>query len=288
MKDVLTRVTELGHGILHSGESGHIELWDRLGPPHRPTDEEIGIYKDFLMSAGVLPARLVIFGATPELRDLAAGLGIRAGVFDIEPRFFTGFLRFCRVARAEHETWIKGDWLTDILPRGRYEAILGDLILRNVDVSEQERLLDNIAEACAAHGRLITRVHYINSENIRRSWEEIFDDAAGSSYAGKKYEVMGSLLSRLFDKSTTRSRISPPDIRQAIGLYLKTKSQSLEYRLFLSEFLRKRVRGAKLLASQTRSEIEDLLQKHFIIEGARAANSYPESEFYPIYCLRRR
>lgn len=286
--NTLAHIAALGHRILYPEEYKFIGLWGNLTFPHRPTESEVGVYRGFVDRGTRSRPQLIIFGATPELRDLAAELGADTTLFDIEPGIFAGMLRFCRRARPEREVWIKGDWLNTSLPERHYDVILGDLILRNVDVAEQEWLLESIRKACAPGGKFITRVHCINPENRKRNWEEIFDEMRHFPYEQKKYEAMSTLLSRLFDKSTKEGRVSPADIAHAAYGYLKTREPSFEYRMFLLEFLEKRIRNMKRLASQTREDIENLLQKYFVIEDSKAAGGYPEAEFYPIYCLRPR
>lgn len=287
MKNAIARIAAYGHRFLYSGEYDFFQTWGKLSVPHRPTKKEIEVYRKFI-GPGVAPgSRFLIFGATPELRDLAAELGVRPVLIDISWGMFTGMLRYTKAARPKDEVWIKSDWRTAALPDNFFDVVLGDIFLRQVKPEEQIILVNKIAKCLRPGGKFVARRHVINPAYLHRPYEEILDEMGNFPYDDKKYEAMGILQYRLFDAGTKNQLVDHKDVVSGVKRYLASGRSSLSYQLFLHEFLEKRLLlFKKQLASQTKDGAERIFTTSFSIADIWRHDGYPEAQFNPIYLLR--
>ncbi len=284
----LSRVIAAGHRALRPDEYSFWHLWRNLSFPHRPTRREIDIYRDFIGEGVREEANVLILGATPELRDCAAELGMQPILVDRSYDMLYGMLRFTKKAVPANETWLKADWLTVPLPEQSFDVVLGDLSLRQLAPEWQGGLLLRIVQLLRPGGKLILRHHNIDPLYRGMSYEEIFKEMLDFPYERKKYDAISVLLSRLLDRSTQRSQTCTEEIVAATNGYLRNGHPPFAYRLFLLEFLAKRAQGLIPLASRTREENEALFAERFSVVSAKSDGSYPESEFYPVYLLEPR
>lgn len=263
--------------------------WINFSTPHRPTPKEVSIYRHFIDTNVSRGSKFLIFGATPELRDLAVEIGAQTFLIDISWPMFRGMLLYTKVADAARETWIKSDWEDAPLQDSFFDVVVGDLSLRHVAPPKQERILAKISRLLCPNGLLISRVHTVNPKYFKIDYKEIFDEMVHFPYREKKYEAMGLLLSRLLDRSTKTQMISRKDIIDGVEEYIWNTRAPIRYRLFLYEFLVKRVYNhVEVLTSQTKEELEGLFRRFFTILDFQHDGTYPESEFYPIYLLRKK
>lgn len=288
MSKKITQLISYIRCFINPNEYSFMGVWENISFPNRPTEKEIEIYRTFAAGASGEIPRILILGATPELRDLAAGIKMQAFVCDASPLMPYGMAKFLRFAKTKDEIWIKANWLDVPFEDNFFDIIAGDLSLRHVDPQTQERFLNKIYRILKPGGRLIIRTHIINPAYQERSYRDILDEAMTLPYAKKKYEAMGVLLSRLFDSSTKDKKVNLEEIRSEVRNYISIYNPPFSYRLFLYEFITKRLNHYYLNpASQSREEAEELLNKFFRILGVEHDGTYPESEFYPIYNLEK-
>ncbi len=293
MTNSIIDILALGQRFLYQREY-RASLWEKWGNftiPQRPNSREIAIYKNFV---GAAPphSQVAVYGATSEFRDMLSELKIQPILIDISLPMLVEMLRYTNSAKEKNEIWIKGDWFTAPLPDNFFDIAIGDLFLRHVDPEKQEELLAKISKSLKADGKLIVRTHAINPSYRHRPYREILEEMRSFPYQEKKYEAMGILLSRLFDASTKNCRTDHDAIIAGIKMYLRGKEVSISYGLFLHEFLAKRLAlyayARKALVSETQPELEELLKKYFSITAVRSDDSYPESQFFPIYLLEKK
>lgn len=274
--------------LIKTNEYSFIGAWGNISFPNRPTEKELEIYRAFMAGIPGEISKILILGATPELRDLAAKMKMQTFVCDFSPLMPYGMMKFLRFAKTQEEIWIKANWLDMPFADNFFDIIVGDLSLRHINPETQERFLNKISHILKPEGRLVMRTHVINPTYQKRSYRDILDETMALFYTKKKYEVMGVLLSRLFDSSTKDKKINLEEIRFAVKKYISIYKMPFSYRLFLHEFIEKRIKHYYLNpTSQSKEEVEELLNKFFRILGREHDDTYPESEFYPIYKLEK-
>lgn len=261
--------------------------WASFSVPHRPTPEEVELYRSFIGGKAAPDAKVIVFGATPELRDLLAEEGMKPLLVDISEEMLRGMLSYARSARASDETWLKSDWLAAALPQDHFDLVIGDLFLRHVPPDRQRGLLAKIASLCAPGAKVVMRVHARNPAYANRAWSEILDEGAETAFRERKDDAMGILHSRLLDRSAADGRASRERIVAAVRGYLATARPPLFYRMFLHEFLDRRALRVSDLAVPERRELEGLLGERFSIVAEAHDGTYPESAWYPVLLLKR-
>lgn len=120
--------------------------WPDIGPPWRPSPGDMAIYRRF--AGERLSGRVLILGATPELRDLAsayAGTAARPVVFDMSRTMLEAMSSLTRQPRKHVEEWVIGDWCTASLPLDAFDVIFADMVWWTFSVAVQAVLRDRIA-----------------------------------------------------------------------------------------------------------------------------------------------
>lgn len=134
--------------------------WAKVAPPFRPSSEDLATYRTHL--AGARPSSLLILGATPELRDLAASLGIaRVTLVDRDRVVLAAMSRLVVATDLRHETRVVADWSTMELPPRSFGAIVGDLVWHWLRPSDQPVVADRIRRLLAPGGLFISRFRLI-------------------------------------------------------------------------------------------------------------------------------
>ncbi len=131
-----------------------------------PDTSELAVYRAALTRAlqgETQDKSVLILGMTPELRQLAAGLGCATVCVDIHPRSIALYRDWLAPEQRCRETVIQGDWLQ--LPRflsQPFDAILGDGLFGNLLTLEaHRRLLDNMRQCLSPGGAVIQRNIFI-------------------------------------------------------------------------------------------------------------------------------
>src|SRR3989344_6453580 len=124
-----------------------------------PSPAELDFYTKYLkqIKEKIDAPRLLVLGATPELRDLGLNLGFAVTAVDINPEMIKLADKSLTVKNRKKEEGILGDWLEVSLPNGSFDAVLGDVALNNVTAESLPRLLEKMAGWLKAGGLVLVR-----------------------------------------------------------------------------------------------------------------------------------
>lgn len=171
--------------------------WAKLGHGNHPSPHDLAIYKKYMDQAiaNVAEPRVVVFGATPELRDmLARERGIAVTVLDLNLEMIRAMTELMTEA-PDRETWIEGNWLEARLPSNTYQVVFGDQIRGNVPFARQEDLYRTIHRILAPGGAHVTRdTSHLPETRIHDPEELIAKFAAVPSTKETLTEFMNTLL----------------------------------------------------------------------------------------------
>lgn len=136
------------------------------------------IYERLLKQAikGKKSFRALVFGATPETRDLVLKYGGELTTIDISLEMILKCNALMSRAGNEKEIIVKGDWLNNPLPNNYYDIILGDGVSNNVALVDQDNFFREIRRLLKKNGFLILRDVILDSERPRRRVGEINQD----------------------------------------------------------------------------------------------------------------
>lgn len=269
--------------------------WHKYSSPFIISFEDI---KNYLLIIKRLKnkEKILLLGSSPEIREILSKLDLYTAVADFSLEMISGMMRFGHIDKTK-ERWIETDWLKldKFFENNYFDIILGDLFLRNIDFSLQAKYLKKISGLLKKDGYLITRIHFVNEEIIKLSLKKIIKSIF-KEYKYKRVEkrlIEDLIASRLFDKNTDSKNkiVDKKKFADAVKDYKKnTKSQ--KEKLILNNILEKWTPPGnfpqRTWTQRTAKEIDKLLLNYFIIRDIKISSDYQDSEFYPIYVLKRK
>lgn len=198
-------------------------------PPFIPSRNEQNFYKKYLQKifdSKVLPKRVLILGATTELRDMAIDIGLESTAVDISEEMMEKFSSLMRNQNSQRDKRIIKDWLEMDFPKSSFGAVMGDASFNNLATKKDN---ENLASICgkvlAKGGYLIMRqVFYVKDyegytdskkviEDYRAGkieWEDFFMELRINSFKNQVYsqnsfqydaEKVFKLIDGLYEKN---------------------------------------------------------------------------------------
>lgn len=119
------------------------EIWRKLRPPERPSKEETAIYEKHLQEILRIKKKIkaVIFGATPEIRDLLAKHKVSdVTLVDINPNMVRAMKELLVISQGREKVVINS-WLKTGLDSHKYDVIFCDHGIHHIDFSKWTALL---------------------------------------------------------------------------------------------------------------------------------------------------
>jgi len=154
--------------------------WKKLTHPSRPCQKNIRDYTRFLKEAikGKKEARALVFGATPEIRDMLAQFPqIEVTVVDINIEMILAMTELMKHKdKANEEAWLRSDWLRDPLKNNYYDVAFGDYIFENLPHKKQPLLFKRAHDLLKKNGYFITRFYADYPESKTRDFEGLVLD----------------------------------------------------------------------------------------------------------------
>src|ERR1700674_32881 len=146
------------------------ETWHDAGPPASPSAEDLKIYSCLLGRSikNVESPKIMILGSTPRLRASVGRLDVPVTCVDMSKRMFAK-TRSLVSPRNSRERLVCQDWLHLHLPRSKFSAIVGDMILDNVPYERWLVLKERLIAHLRNGGVVITRVAPSDSSLLGRS-----------------------------------------------------------------------------------------------------------------------
>ena len=134
-----------------------IKNWKIYASPGKPSPDDISIVRKWLKK--IKAKRVLLLGATPQLRDLLVELKCEAYTMDMQMDMLLGMQNYMK-RKNPNEVIIKSDWLTSPLKDNYFDAILGDLILENIPYNQQPKLFSEIKRLLKKGAPWITKIFY--------------------------------------------------------------------------------------------------------------------------------
>ncbi len=133
--------------------------WRQVQSPVRPSLDELKIYDQFLHNAvrNLKALKILVLGATPELRDLAAKYTKEVTVVDANLEMILAMTALMK-SKNNREIWAQANWLTMPLSHNYYDVILGDAVVSNVTWRDAHLFWKHLAEVLKPNGKFITRI----------------------------------------------------------------------------------------------------------------------------------
>ncbi len=136
------------------------EGWAKLGIGNHPSPHDVAAYEQFILRAteGVSDPSLLLLGATPSLRDMAARHpNFSLTVLDIHPEMIEG-MTACMTEKPVRETLVAGDWIETSFPPHIFDAVMGDQVTCNVAYEKWDRFYAHVRDILKPTGAYISRI----------------------------------------------------------------------------------------------------------------------------------
>ena len=262
-------------------------IWHEIVSPVRPSGGDVSIYRDFLKKAPS-KKRVLILGATPELRDLIAGEeGGDIYVADASHAMLSAMSEHTNRADTARERWVTDNWTELQFPEKFFDVIMGDVILHQMPPDRERDFLEFIRSLLNTEGVFVSRFFFLDEAFSKGDFSAIADHVLATALSEQKKLNLLKVYASWFGfnvETRTIDRVRSSEVLQKV----------LEERVQHFPSL-----NAKEVSKVTRSTFRNwsppsedallhTLSGLFIIEGRAHADDYPYSKYFPVVCLRPR
>jgi len=197
--------------------------WEKhYTPPGRPSKQAISLYRQFAKKSFIglkHQPRVLVLGATPEIRDILAGLKVEVSIIDLNMEMILAMTEVTK-KKNPNEIIVKGDWTKMPFASNYYDLVMGDIVLSNVPRSLQTPFLKEVKRVLGPRGYFISKM-----EVVPNDWQFESFDTVLNKYA--KIPVVKNTAMELFAHLHTniyqpKNRlIDTNDIKKGLKKYFK-------------------------------------------------------------------
>ena len=255
------------------------QVWDKILPPARPFPSELKIFEKYIKKfAKNKDAKILILGATPELRDLVLKHKLTPICADIHKKNFIALKKLMKYKGKE--IFIHSDWLK-LKGKEIYDLIIGDTAFTMLPWKKWEDCLKRLKQIVKKDGMIIHRSDVRFSEDEKRTPLEIFQLYRKSK---KKSPIFSSIIIPLYITFRNREKEycdSSKLIQKVEELAKKSLISEKECR-GITDFLV--AKGLKVIIPR-KKEFEKMARKYFRIVKIERGES-PLSKYLPMHILK--
>lgn len=256
-----------------------------------PNEDELAVYERFLKKAvkGIDNPRVLVLGATTELRDMAIELGCECLAVDLSPRLITLFHDHMKHKDSDKNHYMKYDWfkMMDLLLPESFDVVLADCSLNNVPAEDNELLLKITSDFLKEGGYSIQRNFMFNPDKKKRELKDFITEynEGRNTPVGLYLEMVfySSLYEKSFDKKKKELfwEKFADEIISCVENDLPEKEMA---------YIKNIAKHAKVHSSIvfTLKEFEDMLKRHFDILDTVKLEKYVYTHGMPIYLLKKK
>ncbi len=255
--------------------------WEKWkGTTVRPLQEHEAIYaKHFQKIARSKNQRLLILGATPELRTLGHKYKCKITCADCNLKMYLAMGLLVR-GKIDEEIFLKSDWRDLPLPNNNYHLAAGDDVLNMLPWSEWDLMLQKISFLLKPRGYFSTHLivkhrdlwHHEKLENVFQKFaqgeisnaQDFLVQAAVTMWNPKTYEFSWQKFVKKIKQLREQKKI-----KSDFGIYKTYKS------------------FASVSVLPPQEKFEKLAQKYFKIIACEYAREFEYCESEPMYLLQK-
>lgn len=267
--------------------SGYAQGWGDRWSPWRPSQRDIDIYQT--LAGSKLSGRVLLLGATPELRDLIARSGGKITLIDICPEMINAASKFLRYSNPENENWIIADWCEMPFPSDYFDLVTGDFLWWLLSVPRQLILRNQIARILKPEGIFVSRIHFCDRVRASQNIENIIKDGLPrlNRDNSNRSQLREMIISKIVD-ATADFRTKRLNIKTAIPVFEKIIAETdNEFLRGFVEELFSRCKNRTDWTAQTKEEIFACLEEKFLIADEKFASDYEDANFFPIIKFKK-
>lgn len=282
---VMTRNATGGY-LIPQTHSDISTLWESFkGYTVRPVASTQTYYEATLSRLDAQGCRVLMYGGTPEVRDVILRVAASATIVDRSRTMVEamGLLTSGRCFLNPNERFVQADWLEIPLEDGHADIAIGDDAINMVDWDKFDAFAATTARLLKPGGYFICHLLVRPDESLRNmSVAQVLQEYR-DGLIRSEYDLASRLNFIFYDNRTYRMgwQASLAGIRRTIdenpaGEYSKVKEFIERFQLCNSSFACPPVR-----------EWEELISRHFTIDDVFMPQEHDYCQFEPVYLLRR-
>lgn len=262
------------------------QRWHASGSPWRPSPGDIELYHK--LGGEKLKRKVLVLGATPELRDLVARCGGRITLIDISPAMIGRMTSLLTYSDPCNEIWVKCDWSEAPFSDSSFDLVVGDMPWWVLSVVKQSEVRDEIARVLKSDGLLVTRIRMRDPERSKHDAVKIIrqylDELDQNPSASKS--IRSAMISYLYDIAVDveAQRINSAKTKEVL-LHTAVSITNPVHREFVDKATFHILYND--WTTQTRDELLGIFEKKFSIVKEAKAGDY-DAEYYPIMAFNKK
>ncbi|MDD4902056.1 MAG: class I SAM-dependent methyltransferase [Patescibacteria group bacterium] len=274
------------------------KLWRLLSSPGRPSREDLKNYDKFLKIAlqGKKNAVIVVYGSTPEIRDLLSRYsqkqGAKVSCLEMTKDMFIAMTSMVK-KKNNREKFVEGNWIVaaKVIKPGSVDVCIGDYLLGNIGGHESE-FFSQAKKILKSDGYFITRNLTRAEKQASRGPEKELKKQAKRVAQGKlSVRVAAGFFANnlLLNSSLTNEKATLLIYDQEIRA-LQDKISSLSkteqkvFRYFCKSWWMVKEKFWTYLAQK---KGERMMKKYFKIRKILYSSDYDFAEHSPFYLLSK-
>jgi len=257
--------------------------WRALKPPYKPSRERIDLYR-CLIKKYVKGNKVLILGATPEIRDLLAKLKFKVTLLDISLPMVRAMNSLKKTRNKEKI--VIGNWLKTKFNE-KYDLVIGDSVINNLLPSQYTKFFKQVQKFLKNDGIFIAQGVFL-SKPINKHIISIKQIINKAKYRPDYYRIYSN---RAYDHLTW----SASHIKKHVGNFgtlneiwrRKLKNEQISKKEF--KLLDFNLPKDLTISFFTKKEFEKILCKFWqIIDQTHEKTHRVYKDFYHIYVLKKK
>lgn len=260
-----------------------------------PTHAEILIYKNLfnLIIAGKKPKKnlkVLVLGATPEIRDLAIELGAECTAVDISRNVLESLTKAMKYKDDKKNKFVCDDWfnMCSIFPKNSFDMILGDCSFNNVPFLRCGEMFQICKNLLKKDGCIITRQIFYFDHKMPRLTSQLVDEL--NELNARKMTPMGFIFeTAMFSEIAYKSyNYATKELRWA-GVHDDMMQMSKGMVSPNKEHILNFLEQTKTITTivPTEKEFLDSATKCFTLHRKESTTEVSHSGFMPVYLFRK-
>lgn len=145
----------MSNELLTLWETTFPKVWSKLSPPWRPSIKDIKFWEKRIIELKRKNLKVLIFGSTPEIRDMLARNNINPTLLEANPSMYRAMSEIAKIKNKENPVF--GNWLEadKIFSKNSFDVVMGDLPHCNVDYSKWPDFFTNVYNILKPGGQFL-------------------------------------------------------------------------------------------------------------------------------------
>lgn len=263
-------------------------LWKKVKPTYKPSKVEIFYFERFLKQILHKNLRVLVLGATPEIRKMLVRHKVSVTLLDNNPIMVKAMNSLIpKRLKNPREKVVTGGWLKMPFADNSFDVILSDHPTSSILYKDFSRFFKELARVLDKDGHFIIDIHmnaklkpvtlndYINKYQKNKKWWKNFDNQVLTQYQC----IMGG--SEYYNKKTYRSKWGKMD-RELRKLYEKGKLTKGDYKNLIAGLGEHYV-----FTFPSQSACSKVIKKYFTIKKAFHIPNHPVYKYYCLYFCKK-